>query len=158
MKPAWHDNFLICYDALLKRLADVPGVAKVIEARNMGELGDGRKIVPLDNVVYVILDAMTPTTSNGGGREQTVEIGFSLILVKRDYTPSRVPYRAAGVGETWTAITRAIQGFDPQDTEGRALTASPFVQRAALPIDYRDGHALFPLRFVTTVASLGDAN
>ena len=155
MKPAWHDNILACYPALLARIESVPGVKKVYEAQEMGALGDDRVVMPVDGAVYVILDGFTPTTT-ASAREQTIEVGFSVILAKRVYNPNRNPYREDGLGETYTAIARALQGFDPQDADGRALTTKPFTQRSALPIAYRDGYALFPLRFSTAVAITAD--
>lgn len=155
MKPAWHDNILTCYPALLARLATVPGVKKVYEAQEMGALGDDRAVMPIDGAVYVILDGFTPTTT-ASAREQTIEVGFSVILAKRVYNPNRNPYRVDGLGETYTAIARALQGYDPVDATGRALATQPFTQRPALPIAYRDGYALFPLRFTTAVAVVGD--
>ena len=155
MKPAWHDNILACYPALLARIESVPGVKKVYEAQEMGALGDDRAVMPVDGAVYVILDGFTPTTT-ASAREQTIEVGFSVILAKRVYNPNRNPYREDGLGETYTAIARALQGFDPVDADGRALATQPFTQRAALPISYRNGYALFPLRFVTAVAVVAD--
>ena len=155
MTPAWHDNILACYPALLARLAQVSGVIKVIEIEDFADLDDGKKVVPLDGAVYVVLDGFTPTSIAGQNNHQTIEIGFSVILAKRKYTPTKIHNRA-GLGETYTAIARALQGFDPKDAQGRALTITPFVQRAALPIDYRNGYALFPLRFTTTVAVTGN--
>lgn len=153
MKPAWHDNILACYPALLDRIAAVPGVSRVIEIESFADLDDGKKVAPQDGAVYVILDGMTPTDIAGANTEQTLEIGFSVILAKRKYTPTKTHNRE-GLGETWTALARALQGFDPLDAQGRALTSTPFKQRAALPIDYRTGFGLFPLRFTAQVAVL----
>ena len=96
---------------------------------------------------------MTPTDIAGANSEQTIEIGFSFILAKRKYTPTKI-HNCEGLGETWTALARALQGFDPVDAQGRALTSTPFRQRAALPIDYRSGFGVFPLRFTAQVAVL----
>jgi hypothetical protein len=155
MKPAYHDNILACYPALLARLEGVPGVKKVYEVQEMGAIGNDRAVMPIDGAVYVILDGFTPTTT-ASAREQTIDIGFSVILAKRNYNPNRNPYRVDGLGETYTAIARAMQGYDPVDADGRALTTRPFTQRPALPIDYRDGYALFPLRFTAAVALIAD--
>ena len=141
MKPAYHDNILACYPALLARLEAVPGVKKVYEAQEMGAIGNDRAVMPIDGAVYVILDGFTPTTT-ASAREQTIEIGFSVILAKRSYNPNRNPYRE--------------DGYDPVDAAGRALTTHPFIQRPALPIDYRDGYGLFPLRFTAAVALIAD--
>lgn len=155
MKPAYHDNILACYPALLARLEAVPGVKKVYEVEDMGSLGNDRAVMPIDGAVYVILDGFTPTTT-ASAREQTIEIGFSIILAKRKCNPNRSLFRVDGLGETYTAIARALQGYDPVDADGRALTTQPFIQRPALPIDYRDGYGLFPLRFTAVVALIAD--
>lgn len=151
MTPAWQNNILACYPALLAQIATVPGVKKVHEIENFADLDDGRRVAPQDGGVYVIVDGFTPLDIAGRNTEQIIEIGFSVILAKRKYQPSKT-YQIDGLGETYTALAKALQGFDPQDDAGRALTATPFKQRAALPIDYRNGYALFPLRFTTEVA------
>lgn len=151
--PAWRNNILACYPAILKRLEQVTQVKKVLEAQDFSAISSERKQRPLDGAVYVILDGFTPTSTNDNNREQTIEIGFSFILTKTNYTPRP---QTDGVGETLTAITKALQGFDPMDNQGRALTTSPFRQQNALPIRYEDGFAYFPLRFTAEVAVIAD--
>lgn len=140
MKPAWHDNILACYPALLARIGAVPGVRTVLEAHDLASLGHSGKQAPLDGAVYVVLDGFTPTQSNNSGREQRIEIGFSVILTKRSFTPRPQPF---GVGETLTALASALQGFDPEDGDGRALVTTPFTQVPALSIRYRGRLGLF---------------
>lgn len=152
--PAWNDNALACYPYVIERLKTVPQVKRVLEAADFAAIsGTQRKQVPLDGAVYLILDGYTPTASNGNKREQLIEIGFSVILTKQQFTPNPA---TDGVGQTLTAISKALQGFDPSDEQGRALVTEPFESRAALPIQYEDGFAFFPLRFIAEVAILSD--
>lgn len=152
-KPAFADNLLACYPALLAHLRDISGVKTVLEATDLAALNGERQQAPLDGAVYVVLDGFTPKSSNNQSREQLVEISFSLILVKRHFTPKP---QTDGVGETLTAICKAMQGFDPQNAQGQALLSAPFAQASAIPIRYEDGFAFFPLRFVAEVALVAD--
>lgn len=153
-EPAWMTNVLACYPYVLERLKSVPQVKRVLEAQDFAAISGGkRKQMPLDGAVYVILDGYTPTSSNGKGAEQVMEIGFSVILTKQQVTPNPA---TDGVGQTLTAISKAIQGFDPTDEQGRALTTSPFRQRQPLAIQYEDGFAYFPTRFTCAVAIISD--
>ena len=151
--PAWRNNILACYPAILKRLEQVTQVKKVLEAQDFSAISSERRQRPLDGAVYVILDGFTPTSTNDNNRGQTIEIGFSIILTKTNYTPRP---QTDGVGETLTAIAKALQGFDPSDESERALTTTPFKQRTALPIRYEDGFAFFPLRFTAEIAVIAD--
>lgn len=152
-KPAFADNLLACYPALLARLQGVPGVKAVLEATELTALYRERRQLPLDGAVYVVLDGFTPQADNNRGREQLIELSFSIILVKRHFTPKP---QTDGVGETLTAICKALQGFDPQNAQGQALLSAPFVQANAIPIRYEDGFAFFPLRFTAEVAVIAD--
>ena len=152
--PAWNDNALACYPYILERLESVMQVKRVLEAADFAAIsGAQRKQVPLDGAVYLILDGYTPTSSNAKGKEQLIEIGFSVILTKQQFTPNPA---TDGVGQTLTAISKALQGFDPSDSQGRALVTEPFTHRPPLPIQYEDGFAFFPLRFTAEVAILSD--
>lgn len=152
--PAWHDNILACYPHLIARLRQLPQVRQVLEAQDFAAISSAkRRQLPQDGSVYVLLDGFTPTSDNASGREQIMEIGFSVILTKQQVTPKPC---ADGVGQTLTAIAKALQGYDPSDEYGRCLTATPFKQRKALSVKYEDGFAFFPLRFTTTVAILAD--
>ena len=152
--PAWNDNALACYPYVLERLREVSQVKRVLEAADFAAIsGAQRKQVPLDGAVYLILDGYTPTASNGKGREQLIEIGFSVILTKQQFTPNPA---ADDVGKTLTALSKALQGFDPSDEQGRALVTQAFESRPPLPIQYEDGFAFFPLRFTAEVAILSD--
>lgn len=149
--PLWHNDILAFYPALIERLEGVPAIKKVCHAKELEDLDAGRVQVPLDGAVYVVLDSIVPTDGNGRGREQLMQIGVSVILVKRDYNP--VP-RLDGVGASITAICQALQGFEPVDKDGRHYTLSPFVQDKGIGIRYNKGFAFFPMHFTTTVAIL----
>ena len=152
--PAWNDNALACYPYVLARLKQISQVKIVQEAAEFVEIsGADRKKVPLDGAVYLVLDGYTPTDSNANSKEQLIEIGFSVILTKQHITPNP---NTDDVGKTLTAISKALQGFDPSDAQGRALVTEPFKSRPALPIQYEKGFAFFPLRFICEVAILSD--
>lgn len=153
MTPLWRHNILACYPVLLNRLQSVAGVKKVLEATDLNALTGERRQRPLDGGVYVIFDGMTPKNDNNASREQILEIGFSVILVKTNVTPKPA---TDGIGETLTAIAKALQGFEPADSKGEILTLTPLKQTRALPIQYEDGFAYFPLRFVADVAIIAD--
>lgn len=153
-KPAWRDDILACYPYLLERLRGIDAVYQVCEAQDFAAIsGKDRRQIPTDGAVYVLLDGFTPTDANARGAEQDIEIGFSVILTKQQVTPNPA---ADSVGKTLTAISKALQGFDPVDEQGRALTVSSFKQAKALAIQYEYGFAFFPLRFTTTVAVVQD--
>lgn len=153
--PAWQTNVLACYPYVLERLQSVPQISQVLEAQDFTDISSStrRKQIPSDGSVYVLLDGFTPTDANAKGREQNMEIGFSVILTKQQVTPAPA---TNGVGQTITAIAKALQGFDPVDEQGRALTTEPFMQRKPLAVRYEDGFAFFPLRFTTVVAIISD--
>lgn len=152
--PAWMTDVLACYPYLLDRLRSITQVKKVFEAKAFADISsDDRQQIPLDGAVYVMLDSYTPTESNANGREQMMEIGFSVILTKQQFTPTP---NTDGVGQTLTAISQALQGFDPKDDKGRALTVSPFRQRKPLAVLYKKGFAYFPTRFTAEVAIISD--
>ncbi|MDO5769656.1 MAG: hypothetical protein Q4P13_09130 [Psychrobacter sp.] len=153
-KPAWNDDLLACYPYLLDRLRGVQQISDVLEAEDFAAMsGPDRNQVPLDGAVYVMWDGLTPQASNNNGREQTMTIGFSIILTKTHYTPKP---QTDGVSQTLTAICKALQGFDPIDEEGRALVTAPFAQRPPIPFKYEDGFAFFPLRFTAEVTVIAD--
>ena len=145
------DNILACYSALLERLASVPGVKRVLEAPDLEALAADRKIRPDDGAVYLVFDGFTPAETAGNAANLALKLSFSVILAKRQYAPNKMQYGQDGVGETLTALIRALQGFVPKNGEGKSLTATPFAARAALPITYDEGYAFFPLRFETSV-------
>lgn len=146
--PLWHDDILACYPALIDRIKSVKQVKKVLEAKDLAELDNKKALAPLDGAVYVIFDGISQVEQDNGKRGHDLKLGFTLLLAKQQYNPTP---RLDGVGQTITAICKALQGFNPEQ-DGRALTLTPFVQEDALAIRYFDNYALFPLRFTTTVA------
>ncbi len=146
-KPLWHNNVLAFFPAVMEQLKSMPNVRGIYDSKDWSQFVQNRQ-KPHDNAVYVILDSINPRATNNHGREQDIEIGISVIYVKQSIT---LTPQLELVGETWTAIMHALQGFEPSQ-EGRALTLTPLVQTTALPIRYADGFAYYPLRFITSVA------
>lgn len=149
-KPAFHDNIFVSYPAVIEHLEKVPGVQIVLQAEDLRSLLSD-DVAPLDGAVYVVIDQARPLATAGANTDQTIEIGYSLIYTRTHINPSQV-YTDGGVFETWTEIAKAMQGFDPTNDKGQALTTTPFKQASALPFDYQDGYAFFPLRFVAEVS------
>lgn len=151
----WRDNFLACYPAIIERLQAVRGVKKVCEATDFAALS--KKQAPLDGVVYVIFDSVRPKAANQGHREQMLEIGFSIILTKTNLSMRAFggDGQADSVGVLLTSIAKAMQGFVPMWTDehgnSEALVDTAFTQQNGLPVQYLDGFAYFPLRFVAQV-------
>ncbi|MDO4434844.1 MAG: hypothetical protein Q4B71_00315 [Cardiobacteriaceae bacterium] len=148
---AWRDNMLAVYPYLLERLQGIKGIKTVLEAQALDSLTRERSLAPLDGAVYLVFDGFTPREDNSQRREQLFELGFSVILVKRHYTPSPT---ADSVGAILTQILKALCGFDPIDEDGKALCVRPFKAQNPLPIQYHQGYAFFPTRFVCDVAVL----
>lgn len=151
---AWHNDMLACYPVLLERLQEIKQIKKVFEVKELNQLTAERpSVAMLDGCVYVVLDSITPKNENNNKREQVLEIGFSIILVKSfiNISPSEVRKGDYNLGQTLTAICKALQGFEPVKN-GEFLTLSPFTQKSALNIRYDKGFGLFALRFATDVA------
>lgn len=154
MTNPMHGNMLACYPAVIERLQKIDGIKAVREVQDLQDiLTAKRNIAPIDGAVYVVFDGMTPQTTAGNKQFLSEEISFSFILVKQTY---RHEQDLSAIGTTLTAIKTAFQGFAPQTADGHFLTASAFSQRAAMPIEYVDGFAFFPIRFITTVAICGN--
>ncbi len=143
-----HTNMLACYPAIIERLQTVKGIKKVAEAQELSLLS-GKKQRPDDGSLYVVFDGFSPTNPNNANKEQFIELGFSLILAKRNYKFST---ETDNIGQTLTAIMHAMQGFDPVDCHGNNLVTEPFKQAKPLSIRYEDGYAFFSTRFTTQVA------
>ncbi len=155
MTNPMNDNLLACYPYFIAHLQTLDGISKVKEVHDINDLQAAGKALPIDNAVYVIFDGCRPVDNAGSGRFAVEEISFSVLLVKRHYTPNRSAYMPDGVGESLTAIKKHVQGYHPVDKNGDYLTVKPFVQVPAIPISYRDGFAFFPTRFTALVA-IGD--
>lgn len=148
MQPAWRNDILACYPALLARLQSIPQVKKVLEIHDIEEVQNGTK-APLDGVVYVAFDGLTVAETADYQQAQKIQLGFSVILASRSLLAKP---NTDSVGCTLTAIAKALQGFIPRDEQGNELTLSPFSQKNPLPVMYLKGFGYFPLRFSTDVA------
>ena len=151
MTPAWHDDFLAVYPYLIKRLQSIPNLKAVLESKDLDALTRDKKLLPHDGAVYLVFDGFTPNTDNNNRREQSFELSFSVILVKRQHSPSP---DLDSIGRQLTQITKALLGFDPVDEHGKALCAKPFKAAKAMPVQYFDGFGFFPMRFVSEVSVL----
>ncbi len=143
-----HSNILACYPYIIERLKTVKGIKKVAEAQELSLLSS-KKQRPDDGNLYVVFDGFSPTNSNNANKEQFIQLGFSLILVKRNY---KFNTETDNIGQTLTEIMQVMQGFDPVDCENNNLVTEPFKQAKPLPIRYEDGYAFFSTRFLTEVA------
>lgn len=152
VKPAWHDDFLVCYPDVIKRLQGVGCIKKVCEAQELNDLTSSEKIVPQDGVAYVLFDSIEPLT---GERvpENTLQIGFSIILAKKQYTPKP---SIDGVGQTLAAVYKAFNNFDPVNEQGQSLVSKPFRPAKPKPILYKQFAGFFPMRFVAQVVVMAD--
>ncbi len=157
-KPLWHDDVFACYAPMIERLQTLvaDGMVKIVkEADDIGDLvGDTPTLKPLDGALYVVFDSIIPTTDQSDrGKNQTHEIGFSLIYTVKKY--SFRPLSGFGIGRILAHIAHRMNGFEPVQ-EGRATTLGPFMQRSPLPVQYKNGFGYFALRYVTTVATYAD--
>ena len=144
----WKTDFLSgVYNSIKQRLNEIEGITRIIEAQELSAIA--AKNIRLNNAIYLIFDGFEPTSSNNRGREQVLELSFSIILLRTQLNPEP---KIDGLGAMITKICRAFQGFEPLDEKGNNLSLSPFVQKKALNIQYADGFAYFPLRFTCEVA------
>lgn len=146
-KPAWHDDFLICYPALLERLQSISEIKLVGEAKDLDQVLGDNEIAPSDNAAYLMWDSLTPV-SEDGQRENTLQIGFSVVLSKQQYTPKP---KIDGIGQMTAAIYKALNGFDPVNEKGQSLVSKAFRPAKPLPIRFKKGFGFFPMRFVAEV-------
>lgn len=156
--PLWHDDMFACYPPMIERLQTLVknGIVKIIkEADDISDLvGDNPTQKPLDGAIYVIFDSLTPTDSNDNGTEQVEQIGFSLVYTVKKYAFR--PNSTMSVGRVLSSIGKLMNGFAPEDENGRAYTLSPFMQANPLPVQYKNGFGYFSRRYVTTVATCAD--
>lgn len=147
--PIFHDNLLAVYQPLIEHLSQVEGVVKVFEAQDLNDFGETKKRYLVNNSVFVFLDALTPKISEG--KQQTMEIVFSVVLVRQALNPNKSTYQADGLGEIYTRLCQALIGFDPKNEQDKYYLSHSFSLKPPAPIDYRDGFALFPIRISGTV-------
>lgn len=159
--PLYHDDIFACYPKMIERLQALVdnGTVKLIkESDNIDDLlpsSDGvSKRLPLDGCLYVVFDNLTPLESNDDGSEQEEQIGFSLVYTTKKYNFR--PLSGMSVGVVLTRIAKRMNGYLPEDENGKAYTLSPFVQATPLAVRYANGFGYFSRRYVTTVATCAD--
>lgn len=144
----WRNDFLTgVYEAIKNRLKQVEGITKIIEAQELSAIA--AKNIRLNNALYLIFDGFTPTKENNRGKNQILELSFSVILLRTQLNPEP---KLNGLGTMLTKICRTLQGFEPENDKGQLLVVSPLKQEKALGIQYLDGFGYFPLRFSCEVA------
>lgn len=141
---AMHTDFLAFLPVVIDRLKTVSSIKKVFTIKELGELDTGKQTAVLDGCVYVVLDGFTPADNANKGKNQTMNISFSVLLAKQHYTRSDM----GDVGVILTAICQSLMGFEPQ-TDGRHLTISPIYLDKGASVLYQKGFGLYPLRFKT---------
>lgn len=159
--PLYHEDMFACYPKMIERLQKLVenGTVKTIkECDNIDDLlpsTDGvSKRLPLDGCLYVVFDNLTPLESNDDGSEQEEQIGFSLVYTVKKYNFR--PLSGMSVGIVLTRIAKRMNGYLPEDENGKAYTLSPFVQATPLAVRYANGFGYFSRRYVTTVATCAD--
>ena len=159
--PLYHEDMFACYPKMIERLKKLVenGTVKTIkECDNIDDLlpsTDGvSKRLPLDGCLYVVFDNLTPLESNDDGSEQEEQIGFSLVYTTKKYNFR--PLSGMSVGIVLTRIAKRMNGYLPEDENGKAYTLSPFVQATPLSVRYANGFGYFSRRYVTTVATCAD--
>lgn len=159
--PLYHEDMFACYPKMIERLQKLVenGTVKTIkECDNIDDLlpsTDGvSKRLPLDGCLYVVFDNLTPLKSNDDGSEQEEQIGFSLVYTVKKYNFR--PLSGMSVGIVLTRIAKRMNGYLPEDENGKAYTLSPFVQATPLAVRYANGFGYFSRRYVTTVATCAD--
>ena len=154
MTSPLHSDFLAFLPAVIERLNTVKEIKKVLTAHELSNLDTGKSIAPLDGCVYVILDGFTPANEAGKGKNQAMDITFSVILAKQHYNKMGV----GDIGETLTAIAKSLIGFKPADPTSPklALTTSPIYLDKGASVLYQQGFALYPLRFKTQTVIISD--
>ena len=159
--PLYHEDMFACYPKMIERLKNLVenGTVKTIkECDNIDDLlpsTDGvSKRLPLDGCLYVVFDNLTPLESNDDGSEQEEQIGFSLVYTTKKYNFR--PLSGMSVGIVLTRIAKRMNGYLPEDENGKAYTLSPFVQATPLAVRYANGFGYFSRRYVTTVATCAD--
>ena len=144
----WQTDFLTgIYTAVKNRLKEIQDITRIIEAQELTSIAS--KNIRLNNAIYLIFEGFTPTKPNNRGKNQILELSFSVILLRTQLNPEP---NLSGLGAMLTKICRALQGFEPKDEKGNLLAVSPLKQEKALNIQYLDGFGYFPLRFSCEVA------
>lgn len=152
MTSPLHSDFLAFLPAVIERLNTVKEIKKVFTAHELSDLDVGKNINAIDGCVYVILDSFTPSDEVNLGKNQAMDISFSVILAKQHYNQREV----GNIGEALTAIAKALIGYDPKDEQGQHLTTTPIYLDKGANVLYQKGFALYPLRFKTQSVIISD--
>lgn len=152
MTSPLHRDFLAFINPVIERLGAVKEIKKVLTAHELSNLDVGKSIAPLDGCVYVILDGFAPANEASKGKNQAMDITFSVILAKQYYNKTGV----GDIGATLTAIAKALIGYDPKDELGQHLTTTPIYLDKGASVLYQQGFALYPLRFKTQSVIVAD--
>lgn len=154
MTNPMHTDFLAFLPVVIDRLNTVKEIKKVFTANELSDLDAGKNINAIDGCVYVILDGFAPASEAGKGKNQAMDITFSVILAKQHYNKTGV----GDIGTTLTAIAKSLIGFKPcQDNNPKSpLTTSPIYLDKGAGVLYQQGFALYPLRFKTQTVIVSD--
>ncbi|STZ03632.1 Mu-like prophage protein gp29 [Moraxella equi] len=141
-----HTDFLAFLPAVIERLNTVNEIKKVFTANDLSDLNEAKTNTNrIDGCVYVVLDSFAPASEASKGKNQAMDITFSVILAKQYYNKTGV----GDVGATLTAIAKALIGYEPTDGQGQYLTLNPIYLDKGAGVLYQQGFALYPLRFKT---------
>lgn len=150
-----HTDFLAFLPVVIDRLNSVKEIKKVFTANDLSDLNEAKTNTNrIDGCVYVILDGFAPANEAGKGKNQTMDITFSVILAKQHYNKTGV----GEIGASLTAIAKSLIGFKPcQDNNPKSpLTTSPIYLDKGASVLYQQGFALYPLRFKTQSVIVAD--
>lgn len=147
-----HSDFLAFIPAVIDRLNSVKEIKKVFTAHELSDLNEPKpNLNRIDGCVYVILDGFAPASEAGKGKNQAMDITFSVILAKQHYNKTGV----GNIGETLTAIAKALIGYEPIASRSY-LSLSPIYLDKGASVLYQQGFALYPLRFKTQTVIIAD--
>lgn len=121
MTSPLHSDFLAFLPTVIERLNTVKEIKKVFTANDLSDLDTGKNMSAIDGCVYVVLDSFAPANEANKGKNQAMDITFSVILAKQHYNKTGV----GDVGVTLTAIAKALVGYEPDNEQGQYLTLNP---------------------------------
>lgn len=148
-----HTDFLAFLPAVIERLNTVKEIKKVFTAHELSDLNETKpSLNRIDGCVYVVLDSFAPANEANKGKNQAMDITFSVILAKQHYNKIGV----GDVGVTLTAIVKALVGYEPDNEQGQYLTLNPIYLDKGANVLYQKGFALYPLRFKTQTVIIAD--
>lgn len=152
MTSLLHRDFLAFLPVVIERLNTVKEIKKVFTAHELSDLDTGKNMSAIDGCVYVVLDGFSPASEASKGKNQAMDIAFSVILAKQHYNKTGV----GDIGASLTAIAKALIGYDPKDEQGQHLTTTPIYLDKGASALYQKGFALYPLRFKTQTVIVSD--